>query len=51
MNHHVHEHVLLNKKHYVYGHIDRRQKLLWDFGSGKTASSDTGPSTGKFFFH
>jgi hypothetical protein len=31
--------------------LDRRQKLFWDYGSGKTASSDTGPSTGKFFFH
>jgi hypothetical protein len=31
---------------------DRRQKLIWDFGSGKTASIDTGPSTGKSsFFH
>jgi hypothetical protein len=28
---------------------DRKQKLLWDFGNGKTASSGTGPSTGKSF--
>ncbi len=29
---------------------DRKQKLQWDFGSGRTTSLDTGPSTGKIFF-
>jgi hypothetical protein len=29
---------------------DTKQKLSWHFGSGKTATSDTGPSIGKFVF-
>lgn len=29
---------------------DRKQKLIWDFGSGRTTSTGTGPSTGKLNF-
>jgi hypothetical protein len=29
--------------------LDNRQKLAWNFGSGKTSSSNTGPSAGNFF--